>query len=163
MSAQAAAHPGGIHAQQHTARPPPTLPAASTFRRGDHPQIRQGEHRQHNHSPTPSKSHTEQRPALEASRRPRREQQPPRLRSDRPTPARRPAHVVPVPAMGKPPADTSRHVQQPHPDRPQISQPEPPRPHRRASEARHSVRHTARHFFKSKAQIRHIPAVSHPL
>ena len=34
---------------------------------------------------------------------------------------------------------------------------------RRASEARHSVRHTARHFFKSKAQIRHILTVSHPL
>ena len=42
-------------------------------------------------------------------------------------------------------------------------QPEPPRLRRRASEARHSVRHTARHFFKSKAQIRHILAVSHPL
>lgn len=65
--------PGGIHAQQHTARPPPTLPAASTFRRGDHPQTRQGEHHQHDHSPTPSKSHTEQRPALEADRRSRRE------------------------------------------------------------------------------------------
>ena len=65
--------------------------------------------------------------------------------------------------MGKPPADTARHMQRPHPDRPQISQPEPPRPRRRASEARHSVRHTARHFFKSKAQIRHILTVSHPL
>lgn len=59
--------------KNHTARPPPTLPAASTFRRGDHPQTRQGEHHQHDHSPTPSKSHTEQRPALEADRRSRRE------------------------------------------------------------------------------------------
>ena len=33
----------------------------------------------------------------------------------------RPAHVAPVPAMGKPPADTAQHAQQPHPDRPQIS------------------------------------------
>ena len=30
------------------------------------------------------------------------------------------------------PADTIQHTQQPHPDRPQISQPEPPRPRRRA-------------------------------
>lgn len=111
--------------KNHTARPPPALPAASIFRRGDQPQIRQGENHQHDHSPAPNKSG----PALEADHRPRREQQPPRPRSDRP----------------------------------QISQPEPPRPHRRASEARHSVRHTARHFFKSKAQIRHILAVSHPL
>ena len=82
--------------KNHTARPPPALPAASIFRRGDQPRIRQGENHQ-------------------------------------------------------------------HPDRPQISQPEPPRPRRRASEARHSIRHTARHFFKSKAQTRHILAVSHPL
>ena len=34
---------------------------------------------------------------------------------------------------------------------------------RRASEASHSIRHTARHFFKSKAQIRHILAILHPL
>lgn len=68
------------------------------------------------------------------------------------------AHMV-----SRHPADTIQHTQQPHPDRPQISQPEPPRPHRRASEASHSIRHTARHFFKSKAQIRHIPAVSRPL
>lgn len=69
--------------------------------------------------------------------------------------------AAPHPASA--PADTIQHTQQPHPDRPQISQPEPPRPHRRASEASHSIRHTARHFFKSKAQIRHIPAVSRPL
>ena len=78
-------------------------------------------------------------------------------------PAGRPAHATPVLVMGKPPADTAQHAQQPHPDRPQISQPEPPRPRCRASEARHSVRHTARHFFKSKAQTRHILAISHPL
>lgn len=155
--------PGGIHSQQHTARPPPMLHAASMFRRGNHPQIGQGENHQHDHSPAPNKSHPGQRPALEADRRPRREQQLPRPRSDRPTPARRPAHVAPVPAMGKPPADTAQHAQQPHLDRPQISQPEPPRPRRRASEARHSIRHTAKHFFKSKAQIRHILAISHPL
>ena len=72
--------PSGIpgHTQHIPIRPrsdtqPPTLPAASTFRRGDHPQTRQGEHHQHDHSPTPSKSHTEQRPALEADRRSRRE------------------------------------------------------------------------------------------
>ena len=73
-------------------------------------------------------------------------------------PAGRPVHAALVLVMGKPPADTARHMQRPHPDRPQISQPEPPRPCRRASEARHSIRHTARHFFKSKAQIRHIRA-----
>lgn len=78
-------------------------------------------------------------------------------------PAARPVHAAPVLVMGKPPVDTAQHAQQPHLDRPQISRPEPLRPHRRASEARHSVRHTARHFFKSKAQIRHILAVSHPL
>ena len=70
----------------------------------------------------------------------------------------RPVHAALVLVMGKPPADTARHMQRPHPDRPQISQPEPPRPRRRASEARHSIRHTARHFFRSKAQIRHIRA-----
>ena len=86
--------------KNHTARPPPALPAASIFRRGDQPQIRQGENHQHDHSPAPNKSG----PALEADRRPRR-----------------------------------------------------------ASEARHSIRHTARHFFKSKAQIRHILAILHPL
>ena len=75
----------------------------------------------------------------------------------------RPVHAAPVLVMGKHPVDTAQHAQQPHLDRPQISRPEPLRPHRRASEARHSVRHTARHFFKSKAQIRHILAVSHPL
>ena len=69
--------------------------------------------------------------------------------------------AAPHPASA--PADPLQHTQQPHPDSPQISQPEPPRPRRRASEARHSVRHTARHFFKSKAQIRHILTVSHPL
>ena len=78
-------------------------------------------------------------------------------------PAGRPVHTAPVLVMGKPPADTAQHAQRPHPDRPQISQPEPPRPRRRASEARHSIRHTARHFFKSKAQIRHILAILHPL
>ena len=66
--------------KNHTARPPPALPAASIFRRGDQPQIRQGENHQHDHSPAPNKSG----PALEADRRPRREQQP-RTRSDRPT------------------------------------------------------------------------------
>lgn len=55
--------------KNHTARPPPALPAASIFRRGDHPQIRQGEKHQHDHSPAPNKS----RPALKADRRPRRE------------------------------------------------------------------------------------------
>ena len=72
-------------------------------------------------------------------------------------------HALAAPHPASAPADTIQHTQQPHPDRPQISQPEPPRPHRRASEASHSIRHTARHFFKSKAQIRHIPAVSRPL
>ena len=72
-------------------------------------------------------------------------------------------HALAAPHPASAPADTIQHTQQPHPDRPQISQPEPPRPRRRASEARHSVRHTARHFFKSKAQIRHILTVSHPL
>ena len=72
-------------------------------------------------------------------------------------------HALAAPHPASVPADTIQHTQQPHPDRPQISQPEPPRPRRRASEARHSVRHTARHFFKSKAQIRHILTVSHPL
>lgn len=65
--------------KNHTARPPPALPAASIFRRGDQPQIRQGENHQHDHSPAPNKSG----PALEADHRPRREQQPPRPRSDR--------------------------------------------------------------------------------
>ena len=69
----------------------------------------------------------------------------------------------PRPCYGKAPGGHRPTHSKPHPDRPQISQPEPPRPHRRASEARHSVRHTARHFFKSKAQIRHILTVSHPL
>lgn len=55
--------------KNHTARPPPALPAASIFRRGDQPQIRQGENHQHDYSPAPNKS----RPALEADRRPRRE------------------------------------------------------------------------------------------
>ena len=55
--------------KNHTARPPPALPAASIFRRGDQPQIRQGEKHQHDHSPAPNKS----RPALKADRRPRRE------------------------------------------------------------------------------------------
>ena len=67
-------------------------------------------------------------------------------------------HALAAPHPASAPADTIQHTQQPHPDRPQISQPEPPRPHRRASEASHSIRHTARHFFKSKAQIRHILA-----
>ena len=107
--------------KNHTARPPPMLHAASMFRRGDYPQIGQGENHQHDHSPTPNKNHPGQRPALEADCRPRREQQPPRPRSDRPTPARRPAHVAPVPAMGKPPADTARHIWRPYPNRPQIS------------------------------------------
>ena len=78
-------------------------------------------------------------------------------------PAARPVHAAPVLVMGKLPGGHCPTHSKPHPDRPQISQPEPPRPRRRASEARHSVRHTARHFFKSKAQIRHILAVSHPL
>lgn len=65
--------------KNHTARPPPALPAASIFRRGDQPQIRQGENHQHDHSPAPNKSG----PALEADHSPRREQQPPRPRSDR--------------------------------------------------------------------------------
>ena len=55
--------------KNHAARPPPALPAASIFRRGDQPQIRQGENHQHDHSPAPNKSG----PALEADRRPRRE------------------------------------------------------------------------------------------
>ena len=78
-------------------------------------------------------------------------------------PAARPVHAAPVLVMGKLPGGHCPTHSKPHPDRPQISQPEPPRPRRRASEARHSVRHTARHFFKSKAQTRHILAVSHPL
>ena len=78
-------------------------------------------------------------------------------------PAARPVHAAPVLVMGKPPGGHCPTHSKPHPDRPQISQPEPPRPHRRASEARHSVRHTARHCFASKAQIRHILIVSHPL
>ena len=55
--------------KNHTTRPPPALPAASIFRRGDQPQIRQGENHQHDYSPAPNKSG----PALEADRRPRRE------------------------------------------------------------------------------------------
>lgn len=65
--------------KNHTSRPPPALPAASIFRRGDQPQIRQGENHQYDHSPAPNKSG----PALEADHRLRREQQPPRPRSDR--------------------------------------------------------------------------------
>ena len=78
-------------------------------------------------------------------------------------PAARPVHAAPVLVMGTLPGGHCPTHSKPHPDRPQISQPEPPRPRRRASEARHSIRHTARHFFKNKAQIRHILAVSHPL
>ena len=78
-------------------------------------------------------------------------------------PAARPVHAAPVLVMGKLPGGHCPTHSKPHPDRPQISQPEPPRPRRRASEAKHSVRHTARHFFKSKAQTRHILAVLHPL
>ena len=78
-------------------------------------------------------------------------------------PAARPVHAAPVLVMGKLPGGHCPTHSKPHPDRPQISQPEPPRPRRRASEARHSIRHTARPFFKSKAQIRHILAISHPL
>ena len=59
--------------KNHTARPPPTLPAASIFHRGEQPQIRQGENHQHDHSPASNKSHPGQRPALKADRRPRRE------------------------------------------------------------------------------------------
>ena len=139
--------------KNHTARPPPALPAASIFRRGDQPRIGQGENHQHDHSPAPNKSG----PALEADHRPRREQQPPRPRSDRLrtssqyAPAARPVHAAPALVMGKLPGGHCPTHSKPHPDRPQISQPEPPRPRRRASEARHSIRHTARHFFKSKA------------
>ena len=78
-------------------------------------------------------------------------------------PAARPVHAAPVLVMGKPPGGHCPTHSKPHPDRPQISQPEPPRPRRRASKARYSARHTARHFFKNKAQIRHILAISHPL
>lgn len=95
--------PADTIGKNHTARPPPMLPAASTFRRGDHPQIRQGEHHQHDHSPTPSKNHTEQRPALEASRRPRREQQPPHTRSDRPRASRQAGTRCTRPCDGKAP------------------------------------------------------------
>lgn len=124
--------------KDHTARPPPALHAASMFRWGDHPQIRRRESHQHD-----SSHHAHDQTAH--------------------APAGRPVHAAPVLVMGKSPADTAQHAQQPHPDRPQISQPEPPHPRRRASEVRHSIRHTARHFFKSKAQIRHIPAILHPL
>ena len=68
-----------------------------------HPQIRRGEHHQHDHSPMPSKSHTEQRPALEASRRPRREQQPPRPRSDHPRTSRQTGTRCTRPCDGKAP------------------------------------------------------------
>ena len=95
--------PADTIGKNHTARPPPMLPAASTFRRGDHPQIRQGEHHQHDHSPTPSKSHTEQRPALEASRRPLREQQPPHPRPDRPRTSRQAGIRCTRPCDGKAP------------------------------------------------------------
>lgn len=115
--------------------------------------------------PARPRLHTQQgqRLALEADRRPRREQQPPRPRSDRPRTSRQTETRCTCPCDGKAPGGHCPTHSKPHPDRPQISQPEPPRPHRRASEARHSIRHTARHFFKSKAQIRHILAVSHPL
>ena len=78
-------------------------------------------------------------------------------------PAARPVHAAPVLVMGKPPGGHCPTHSKPHPDRPQISQPEPPRPHRRASKARYSARHTARHFFASKAQIRHFPGILNPL
>ena len=85
--------------KNHTARPPPALPAASIFRRGDQPQIRQGENHQHDHSPAPNKSG----PALEADRRPRREQQPPRTRSDRPRTSRQTGTRCTRPCDGKAP------------------------------------------------------------
>ena len=52
----------------------------------------------------------------------------------------------------KPKRSLRREQQPPHP--------RSDRPRRRASEARHSVRHTARHFLNNKVQTRHIPAVS---
>ena len=58
--------------KNHTARPPPALPAASIFRRGDQPQIRQGENHHHAHDQTAY------------------------------APAARPVHAAPVPAMGSP-------------------------------------------------------------
>ena len=128
---------------------------------GDQPQIRQGENHQHDHSPAPNKSG----PALKADRRPRREQQPPRPRSGPPT------HQQPdsVPRCTRPcdgespPADTARHSSS-HPQTARKSR-SLNRPAHTAGhqKQRHSVRHTARHFFASKAQIRHIPAVLHPL
>ena len=94
--------------KNHTARPPPALPAASIFRRGDQPQIRQGENHQHDHSPAPNKSG----PALEADHRPRREQQPPRPRSDRLRTSSQTGTCCTRPCDGKAPRRTLPNTQQ---------------------------------------------------
>ena len=94
--------------KNHTARPPPALPAASIFRRGDQPQIRQGENHQHDHSPAPNKSG----PALEADHRPRREQQPPRPRSDRLCTSSQTGTCCTRPCDGKAPRRTLPNTQQ---------------------------------------------------
>ena len=88
---------------------------------------------------------------------------PAHLRSDRLRTSSQTGTCCTRPCDGKAPGGHCPTHSKPHPDRPQISQPEPPRLRRRASKARHNVRHTARHFFKNKAQIRHILAVLHPL
>lgn len=94
--------------KNHTARPPPALPAASIFRRGDQPRIRQGENHQHDHSPAPNKSG----PALEADHRPRREQQPPRPRSDRLRTSSQTGTCCTRPCDGKAPRRTLPNTQQ---------------------------------------------------
>ena len=150
--------------KNHTARPPPALPAlpaASIFRRGDQPQNRSGKERTTSTTtaPHPTRAGPHWKPTADPAGSSNHHAHDQTAYA----PAARPAHAAPVLVMGKPPGGHCPTHSKLHPDRPQISQPEPPRPHRRASEARHSVRHTARHFFKSKAQIRHILAVSHPL
>ena len=112
--------PGGIHAQQHTVRPPPMLHAASTFRRGDHPQIRRRAHHQHDPNPMPTRTTPGSGPRWKPTAGPAGSSSHHAHDQTAHAPADRPAHAAPVLVMGKPPADTIQHAQQPHPDRPQI-------------------------------------------
>ena len=120
-----------------------------------------GESMHRSAAPHPATAPAGERPVPPA--RPRSDTQPPTLEAlQHPQPhAIRPPDSTKARPTIKPDRlfllyDGTRH-------RPQISQPEPPRPHRRASKARYSARHTARHFFASKAQIRHIPGILNPL
>lgn len=72
------------------------------------PQIRQGENHQHDHSPAPNKSG----PALEADHRPRREQQPPRPRSERLRTSSQTGTCCTRPCDGKAPRRTLPNTQQ---------------------------------------------------